>query len=517
MVKTRLRENGGLAVALLTAAAIRLVGLGHGLPYLYTDEPTFVVPVTQMLATGDPNPHWFGHPGSFLMYALAALFLLVSAMLAVFWTVTGRAHGLAELKAQFDPDLYRDVWRPVYYVSGRLFVVAMALVSIYLVYRLGKRLFGRNAGILAAFMIALSPMHIVFSRVIRTDMPGMMLITASSLFLVTYLDGNKKKWFYAAALTAGLAVACKYTNGLAVLPVMAAACCAPKDRVKLLIAAAAWAFLGFFLAAPFVILDFKKALIDILVETEPSHLGADRLPGLATHLWYLKHGLRQGIGGIFFEVLAAAGVILSFRERRSRALIFLLFPAVYFIVMGFGNLRIDRWMLPVLPFEAVFAAAALTDPKLKRRFPKLVVAVLALTAFFFARNAGLEWQAARKLTRIDTRTMAKAWAEANLPEGASIAYEDYAPRFDTRNTKRFRLMDRGWDQIVSQPLAYYKEAGVGYIVITDSIKSRYYAERDRYPVQVARYEELKEKATLVHVVREPEHPGPVIEIYALGR
>src|SRR6266480_6092631 len=45
----------------------------HDLPYPGVDEPVFVEPAVHMAATGDLNPHWFGHPGSTVIYPLAGL------------------------------------------------------------------------------------------------------------------------------------------------------------------------------------------------------------------------------------------------------------------------------------------------------------------------------------------------------------------------------------------------------------------------------------------------------------
>ena len=46
----------------------------HDLPYSGVDEPTFVRPPVHMAATGDFDPHWFGHPGSTTIYPLAGIY-----------------------------------------------------------------------------------------------------------------------------------------------------------------------------------------------------------------------------------------------------------------------------------------------------------------------------------------------------------------------------------------------------------------------------------------------------------
>jgi hypothetical protein len=56
---------------------------------------------------------------------------------------------------------------------------------------------------------------------------------------------------------------------------------------------------------------------------------------------------------------------------------------------------------------------------------------------------------------------------------------------------------------------------VDYIIITDSFKSRYYNEPEKYPVEISRYEELKNNAKLIKIFNNTENPGPIIEIYHL--
>ena len=49
------------------------------------------------------------------------------------------------------------------------------------------------------------------------------------------------------------------------------------------------------------------------------------------------------------------GLFELLRHKSYKNFILLLvFPIVYFLAIGFGLLRWQRWMIPVLPFEAIF-------------------------------------------------------------------------------------------------------------------------------------------------------------------
>ena len=55
---------GFLAAVMLVSLGAHVWGLGRDLPMPDVDERYFVPPAAYIAASGDPNPHWFGHPGS---------------------------------------------------------------------------------------------------------------------------------------------------------------------------------------------------------------------------------------------------------------------------------------------------------------------------------------------------------------------------------------------------------------------------------------------------------------------
>ena len=58
----------------LLAFGLYTLGLRQNLPYDHeVDESTFVERAVYMVATGDMNPGWFGHPGSTVLYPLPPL------------------------------------------------------------------------------------------------------------------------------------------------------------------------------------------------------------------------------------------------------------------------------------------------------------------------------------------------------------------------------------------------------------------------------------------------------------
>lgn len=64
-----------LALVILTATGLGFAGIKKNLPFApEADESGFVGRAVDIVATGDPNPDWLGHPGSTVIYPLAGAY-----------------------------------------------------------------------------------------------------------------------------------------------------------------------------------------------------------------------------------------------------------------------------------------------------------------------------------------------------------------------------------------------------------------------------------------------------------
>jgi len=522
-----------LGAILFLAGLLRLNGIDFGLPYLYNpDEPSVVNPAIKILTRGDWNPHWFDWPGCFVMYALALFYALALPGFFLFCRSAGITAGL-------DPFVQWMKQDPTFiYLSGRLFMCFLAVLSIYVLYRLSEKLFGKRIAFLSVWVLTIAPLHVAHSQCIRPDTTGILLVLLSLCFLFAHIENGSQRAFCAAALFAGFSASAKYTLALIFLPVAIHAAVEDcksrrtlaaylRDSLQIktrLSKAFFFAGIGFFISAPFVILDFRASFQGILFNLRPSHLGADRLPGMLNFLWYLTVPLQKGIGGIFFQIFAGLGILRLIRSRSYKSLLLLAFPFALLLLIGNANLRFDRWALPLLPFESLCFAlgfSAALDWCLRRSAAKIVrvfciLSFLSLLAGFSVPALAVNRWHGNYLRRPDTRTIAKQWIESHLPAGSKIAYEQYTPQLHILPSRHFELMDLDFDQIISKSIEAYREAGVNYAVISDAFKSRYYAEPQKYPDQIARYERLKKEAVQIKSFSGKGFQGPRIEIYGIG-
>lgn len=135
-------------------------------------------------------------------------------------------------------------------VAFRLPNLAASLLGIALIYRLGKGLYGRAIGLLAAVFLALSPFDILFARTAFTD-PALMVWVLGALCAV-----SAGHWF-AGGICMGLAVATKQ-HAWILLPLAPAvglvqtlAACTKETRLRTALTCMAQGILG--IALPYAL------------------------------------------------------------------------------------------------------------------------------------------------------------------------------------------------------------------------------------------------------------------------
>src|SRR5512140_1703629 len=92
---------------------------------------------------------------------------------------------------------------------GRLLAVVFGLAMIFLVYQLGKLLYGRLPGALAALFVALMPYTVVVSRQVLLDGPMAFFATLTLYMLARFGTTQRSRWLYASAISMGLTVLSK--------------------------------------------------------------------------------------------------------------------------------------------------------------------------------------------------------------------------------------------------------------------------------------------------------------------
>ena len=378
MVEREWREAGDirpsaftLAVIIVVAALLRFVALGSGIPFnIGVDEPEIMNRVVQMMRTGDFNPHFFDYPG---------LYFYVQLGVAVLRFLAGATTGEWNALEQVDT--------PDFYLWGRAVTAILGTLTVVLVYRVGMRWGARHAA-LAAGLMAVMPLHVRESHYVLTDVPVTFFVTLTLLLTLGAHERERAASFALAGAAAGLAAATKYPGALVIVVPLIAVWMTLGTKPSRLIASLAvlgGAAAAFLVAAPYTILDLPAFLNGY------AHLAGYYSPKrLAEPAWvtYYKHLSRSMDWPAFLLLLGGLGLgaVRAIRgPGRVRWTVTIVFPLLYYYFLSGQTLVFGRYLLPLLPFVCMLAAAGtVSGVSLLRRFdipraPRTAV-IAALTA-----------------------------------------------------------------------------------------------------------------------------------------
>jgi 4-amino-4-deoxy-L-arabinose transferase-like glycosyltransferase len=523
----------GWALAALAAGAIgvvlRAAGLDSGLPFVYDpDEPDFVNRAFRMLATGDLDPGWFGHPGTTTMYA----FLLAFA-------AYGRAlgGGVAELGAAFRAD--PSGW----FLVARCVVLAFAAGTLALTWRLARRVAGPAAALLAVGLLAVAPLHVQFSRIARPDVQMTFFVVAALLCALGIVERGRWRDYLATGFCLGLAAVTKYPALVFALPVVLAHALGeagrggrPWHRLPRLAGAGGATLAGAFVGSPWLFFSAGVALRDVMGEARGYHLGATSEGFLPSLGWYLGGPLLAELG-ILAAALALAGAWAAVRRRDGRALVVAAAPVAFVLAISALTLRWERWVLPAVPFACVLAGLGLDEVRRalaalggRRLAAAGAVAVAAVAVLGPALNS-VPWTVAA--ARGDTRDFAWRWLDAHVAPGSRILVEAYAPQLEPARYALYvaeagrvwRLDPGGRRYAVPKGIIgtlagadAVARAGIEYVVIANHYDRRL-AEPARYAREIAVYEELMRRSELVFEATPAEWVavGLPVRVYRVRR
>ncbi len=96
--------------------------------------------------------------------------------------------------------------------TARAFAAAIGVAAVAMTFLLGRRLYGRRAGLLAALLLAVMPYHVIVSRQVLLDGLMTLCATAALYCVAAYADGGGPRWLLAAGGMMGASILTKETS-----------------------------------------------------------------------------------------------------------------------------------------------------------------------------------------------------------------------------------------------------------------------------------------------------------------
>ncbi|ODS53629.1 MAG: hypothetical protein ABS36_13465 [Acidobacteria bacterium SCN 69-37] len=425
-----------LAVLLTLGAALRLTGLGFGLPAIYNPDELAIMNRAIALGQNGLNPQNFLYP-SLYFYALFAC----EGVLFVLGWLTGRFDSLAAFEQLYfvDPS--------VFYLTGRLLSVACGVATIWATWRLGTRLFGPVAGLAAAALLAVAPLAVRDAHYVKHDVPVALLIVLTHLalarrpaghfnspppastFWLRSLRSSAGSWWWLASLFAGLSLSTHYYAVFVLVPVVivVSAPLAPgepwRHRLRRTLATLTVAAAAFIATSPFLLVEFGTTYRDVVANRAIVVDRATTSGGAFASIAFYLRWLASDAAGSVAAALAVAGFVALARAGWMRVTIALAFPVVFLLFMA-NTVPASRYLNPVLPFVSLLGGAAVSWVASASRTGRVVAAVALAIAV--TEGAIVSAHGNAFFRQPDTRTLARDWFEQHVPSGASVLVQPYS-------------------------------------------------------------------------------------------
>lgn len=491
--KIKIRKETLIIISILLLASIlRFWGINFGLPYTYHgDEQTQINLALKIIATGDFNPHWFYYPSLFI-YLLTFLYYPLNLIKQNNLVINNPS---------------------IYYYLGRSLAALIGIVNIYILYRVSKKIFGNKIALISALLLSVNFTHVVHSHYVKMD----VLLTLFGLFVLyfaykVYKEGGYKSYLL-TGLFIGLANSTKYCPSLLIYLIAAHLLrCFESKKIEIInwkiICAVLAGIFGFFIGTPYLFLSFKEVNIikDFFVNVFFSRseqaviISSDN--GISSFSFYLSYLTKLGMSNLLF-ISSLIGVCLVIKNKGIKfTILFLSFPVVYLVILSFSRIRVERYLLPIIPSFVILSAVFINslDQYLTSRFKEktllFINPILAMAFLFFPLSKSIYFDFRIADTGKDTQTVAYNWINNYLNEEPVylIGIFQYA------GGKLFKLdksFVREWSPALNKEINYYTAKGFKYIIDGNYNLVNNYKNTNYYQKQYENYVYLLKNNLLV--------------------
>ncbi|MDA0745589.1 MAG: glycosyltransferase family 39 protein [bacterium] len=338
-------------------------------------------------------------------------------------------------------------------IAGRVLSALAGLLSVWLTFLLGRRCFGRAAGLLAGFLLAVMPMNIQAAHMATVD--GLLAAGVAWVCLQSVLIFKKgrRRDYVLAGLALGISVAVKLNAALlAVAPALAhllhvfhihREAGIPSRLRYALFSRRIWMAAGYSLGVYLVFtpaavfrfqdyfltsfygnifhvfwLNITGAHSEMITYVQRGSLYLENAP---TYLYHLTDVFPGGLGWPL-EIVVLLGCFYGFYRRSPEALILAVTVFVYFLLIGRLWDKPIRYFVLVGPLFAVLSGRMLADGilsvwKTVRGVSIAVACLLCLYSLVYAAAFANLYAAP------DSRVQAALWVQEHIPEQGVIVLE----------------------------------------------------------------------------------------------
>lgn len=494
----------------VVALVFILIG-GTGLRLYHTsfaqnvDEPNIIKRAVRV-ADGRWHIRWYNWPAQSLIHLDGVVFRIA------------QIHPTAPTY-QEDPKFYAVIAHGV--------TAFFALITLILVFFIGRELRSAWTGVLATLFLSISYLHILHSRFATPDVPmtaAFMALILIALSLIKQPIGLSRRvlWLYATAgAIAGFAIATKYTGLLGFVPIAVAHLWRFGEQHqwnwKTMAQRALHLFnlplLMFFIALvishiiwnPFAFVDWELIKRSLLFESSTGRLGFDwggrGSPIINNGRYYLLSLLSWN--GSFITLVGYATMLYGLaRSRTTKWRSFSLIPLFFVCTLsGLAALALhwSRWAIPFTPFIAIAAAVGISTASswirahVREQWRWIVtvsagcfIVVAIIPQLLLSVVQAVLYQFPTSMDAMEHLIL------TTLPAGSVIAADTY----HLRPGPDYRVKERRVE-LYDTPPSVLKENGFTHVIVKPTRLTYAKKQPDVYPHILAFFDELNMEETFV--------------------
>ncbi|HDR90947.1 MAG TPA: hypothetical protein ENN75_01735 [candidate division Zixibacteria bacterium] len=509
------------AFIVVFAGFMRLTNIGYHLPLdPHMDEMTVLGATVSIARTGLPN--FYNYP-SLLMY-------LAVAVTTPIWLFG---------KVFLDFPSWADFWNS-FIVHPTMLIVVMRVISalfgtalVGIIMLCTEKVHGRVSALFSGAICSYIFLLVYNARAARTDTPMAALACLSVYFALLILENGEKRNYILTGIFAGLTASMKYNGGIVLLAGVLAHIlrfrgegASWKDIWKH--SHARWmvrlSIITFIVTTPGMIFDTVKFLKGFGIEV--MHMRAGHFGYETVGNGFIYNLTTNWPISVSFPVMiaAVAGLIflLAKKDKRRESMVFLLFPAIFFLLMGGGSVLFMRYLVPLAPFAGALAGigvASVYKPFRKWRILNVALALLLAVIIWPTAQASLRYLQLSK--QLPTSELVREYIIENLPKGAGIGSysriegiygtrehfaekSDYSYRGKFKDVilqyspqSRFEYDYRQFGRYDAFPPPAMRAMGIEYYIWSRGHYGRYKLAEDVYPTQTAAIEAVMDEGEVI--------------------
>ena len=337
---------------------------------------------------------------------------------------------------------------PGFAFVGRLLMALSDTLTVFLVYLIARRLYGKWWGLLAAALTTFTVTHIQLAHFFAVDPMSTTFTMLAVYGGMRMAEEGRTRDAVITGVGMALAIGSKFSAlPILAVPLIALFLRAPRasrtrgnrpSPLSLLLIAYAVAFLLFALTSPYVILDWPNFKQAVLVEQGAMVRGDADFPftrqyrGTKPYIYHIEQSVRWGMGwalGLLGWLGLGWAIIQGVRRKlRPGEWMLLAWVILYFGPTGLFLAKFMRYTLPIVPALIIFGVGMLRalahaphlSPPLRRWLPRALAAVVLAHAIFWslAFVHGVYGKTHPWIT-------ASRWIYTHIPDGAGLAVEHW--------------------------------------------------------------------------------------------